>query len=210
VVRQRNISTGLLRKFFQRRNDLSWAFRVRGMTAVVNYNQMRVGQITCKPLAGSQGNYTIFTPPNHQSRQKNRVQALYIARKVFSFAAGNVRYGGNSRKHLLVARFSQFDPNQTWRFRVSPQMSSGVFSRIASTSTVIRRGRTGVLSRLHVGARLARAAHLPPVQRCHLLFDPSTEGLHMRMLRPALWADEVICPARAQGEPNWHHESPRA
>src|SRR5260370_12721988 len=65
--------------------------------------------------------------------------------RVPRFAAGNVRYGGNSRKHLLVARFSQFDPNQTWRFRVSPQMSSGVFSRIASTSTVIRRGRAGVL-----------------------------------------------------------------
>jgi hypothetical protein len=117
---------------------------------------------------------------------------------------------GNSRKHLLVARFSRFDPNQTWRFRVSPQMSSGVFSRIASTSTVIWRGRTVVLSRLHVGARLARAAHLPPIQHCHLLFDPSTEGLHMRVLPPALWADEVIGPARAQGEPNWHHESPRA
>jgi len=51
VVRQRNISTGLLRKFFQRRNDLSWAFRVRGMTAVVNYNHVRVGQITRKPFA---------------------------------------------------------------------------------------------------------------------------------------------------------------
>ena len=166
--------------------------------------------------------------PNHSkqhSRRTNRYQSdltdeewfvrvaerfSIIFLRVPRFAAGNVRYGGNSRKHLLVARFSQFDPNQTWRFCVSPQMSSGVFSRIASTSTVIRRGRTLVLSRLHVGARSARPVHLPPVQRCHLLFDPSTEGLHMRVLPPALWADEVICPARAQGEPNWHHESPRA
>ena len=57
------------------------------------------------------------------------------------FAAGNVRYWGNGRKHSLVARFSQFDPNRTWRFRVSPQMSSAIFSRLASTSTVIWRGR---------------------------------------------------------------------
>jgi hypothetical protein len=60
------------------------------------------------------------------------------------------------------------------------------------------------------GAQPARPVHLPQVERGHLLFDPSAEGLHMRVLPPALCADEVIGSTRAQGELNWYHEPSRA
>src|SRR6266852_8143412 len=78
-----NIVASRLRKFFQCRNDLGWALLVWRMTAVVNYNQARVGQITRKAFSESQWNDTISTPPNHQSRQMNCLKALYIAGKLF-------------------------------------------------------------------------------------------------------------------------------
>ena len=57
----------------------------------------------------------------------------------------------------------------------------------------------------HARAQPARPFHLLPVERGHLLFDSRPEGLHMRVPLPALWADEVIGPARAHGELNWDH-----
>ena len=63
-------------------------------------------------------------------------------------------------------------------------------------------------SRLHVQAQRVCPVHLLPVEFGHLLFDPGTEGLHMRMLPPALCANEVISAAGSQRNRNRYHELP--
>ena len=55
------------------------------MAAVVDYDQTRVGQITRKAFSEAQWNYTVLAPPNHQSRDINRLEARYIARKATHF-----------------------------------------------------------------------------------------------------------------------------
>jgi hypothetical protein len=57
-------TTSFLRIFFQCSNDPSRALLMRLMTAVVNYKQAGVWQITRKALSKPQWDQFVFTTPN--------------------------------------------------------------------------------------------------------------------------------------------------
>src|SRR5712671_5734510 len=52
------------------------------MSAPVNHNEARVGQVTREAFSETQWNYSILTSPNHKSRQTNRLKAWCITNKV--------------------------------------------------------------------------------------------------------------------------------